>query len=226
MTMLEGATPEAPTLGHVLLDQVDPGDAVRATRVKGLDILPADAGLADAAMLLADHLGREKRLRIALQELTSDYDFAVVDGAPHLNLVTINVLNAVDDLIVPVDAGLYSLAGLGRLQGTVDQVKRYLDNPRLRIAGLLLTRTHNNRATKDIAGQLRDAFGGLVYSAAVPHSVRVEEAHARHRSVLEFAPTSAPAKAYESLVKEVLTDGQQHQGGSAASPDADPADAA
>jgi chromosome partitioning protein len=226
LTLLDGAPAEPPTLGHVLLDQVDVMDAVRPTRVPGLDVLPADAQLADAALLLADQMGREKRLRSALADVADRYDFVIADAAPQLNLVIINVLNAVGELVVPVDAGLYSVAGLGRLQETVDQVRRYLDNPELRIAGLLMTRTHNNRATRDIAAQLREAFGPLVYTASVPHSVRVEEAHARHRSVLEFAPTSAPAQAYDALVTEVLNDGQQRKPRRPATRSgADPADA-
>src|SRR4051812_35209972 len=114
-------------------------------------------------LMLAEALGRERRLRAALQSIADDYDALVVGAAPQLNLVTINVRNAVAELVVPVDAGVYSLAGLGRLRETVEQVRRYLDNPTLRIAGLLLTRTHNNRATRDIADQLRAAFGPLVY---------------------------------------------------------------
>jgi chromosome partitioning protein len=211
MTLLDGESGEPPTLGHVLLDEADIKEAIRPTRIRGLDVLPSDAQLADAALLLADRLGRERRLRPALQAISADYDFVVVDAAPQLNLVTINILNAVDELIVPVDAGLYSVAGLSRLQETVEQVRRYLDNPRLKIGGLLMTRTHNNRATRDIADQLRAAFGNLVYREMIPHSVRVEEAHARHRSVIEFAPDSTPAKAYNAFIEEVLNNGQGQQ---------------
>ena len=46
-----------------------------------LNILPADAKLADAALLLADQLGRERRLRSALGGL-DDYDLVVIDAAP------------------------------------------------------------------------------------------------------------------------------------------------
>jgi cellulose biosynthesis protein BcsQ len=72
-----------------------------------------------------------------------------------------------------------------------------------------LVRSHGRaKATRDIESQLRAAFGALVHKAVIPHSVRVEEAHARHRTVLEFAPQSAPAVAYERLLAEVLRDGQ------------------
>src|SRR4051812_24059141 len=94
MTLPDGGTPPTPTLGHVLLDQGDVGDAIRPTRVPGLDVLPSDAQLADAALLLSDQMGREKRLRSALESVAGGYDFAVIDSAPQMSLVTVNILNA------------------------------------------------------------------------------------------------------------------------------------
>ena len=216
MTMLDGAAADPPTLGDVLLDRATADEAIRPTRVDGLDVLPADAGLADAALLLADRIGREHRLRGALGGLDGRYDAVVIDCPPQTSLVVVNVLAAVAELVVPVDAGIYSVAGLGQLQGTVDQVRRYLGNPALRIAGLLLTRTHNNKATRDIAAQMRAAFGPLVYAASIPHSVRVEEAHARNRTVIEFDPKSAPARAYVAFIDEVIGHGPSAEGNHAA----------
>ena len=69
LTMTEGQGGEPPTLGHVLLGQADVEDAIRPTRVDRLDLLPADARLADAALLLADQIGREHRFRRALARL-------------------------------------------------------------------------------------------------------------------------------------------------------------
>jgi chromosome partitioning protein len=122
--------------------------------------------------------------------------------------VKIDLLRYARELLVPVNAGLYAVAGLGRLQETVDQVKRYLDNRELRISGSVLTRAHNNRATKDIEAQFRTVFGPLVHQAVIPHSGRVEEAHARHRAVLEFAPRSTLALAYDRLITQVLGHGE------------------
>jgi chromosome partitioning protein len=96
MTLLDGAPADPPTLGHVLLDQSDVEDAIRPTRVPGLDVLPSDAQLADAALLLSDGMGREKRMRAALEAVAARYDFAVVDSAPQMSLVSVNILNAVD----------------------------------------------------------------------------------------------------------------------------------
>lgn len=223
MTMLDGNPVDGPTLGHVLMDQAKAHEAIRPTRAEGVDIIPADAKLADAALMLGDQLGRERRLRTAMLAVEDDYDLVIVDAAPQLSLVTINVLNYVVELLVPVDAGLYSVAGLGRLQETVDQVQKYLDNRRLRISGLVMTRAHPNRATRDIEAQLRQAFGPLVCKAVIPHSVRVEEAHARHRTILEFAPRSSPGLAYDRLTTEVLGNGES-AGYSESAGHTDPAD--
>jgi chromosome partitioning protein len=224
LTMLDGRSVEPPTLGNVLLDQADVSEAIRTTRVAGLDILPADARLADAALMLADQLGREHRFRRALDRVEGSYDVVLVDCPPALSLVTVNVLAAVAELIVPLDPGIYAVSGLGQLQQSVADVREYLGNRDLRISGLLLTRTHSNRATKDIAEQLRAAYGSLVYRATIPHSVRVEEAHARNLTVAEFAPTSSPALAYDSLVSEILGDGNEQSAGSDPTIGTDPAD--
>lgn len=228
MTLLEGQGAEPPTLGHVLLDQAGAAEAIRTTRLSGLDILPADAQLADAALMLADEMGRERRLREAMRPIAEagSYDAVVIDTAPQLSLVGINVLNFAGELVVPVDAGVYSLAGLNRLEETIGQVRRHLDNKALRILGLILTRTHANRATRDIADQLRAAYGSLVFAASIPHSVKVEESHARNLSVLEFAPRSTPAIAYTQLVSEVLEHGQQRTRNPGAALDTDPSAAA
>ena len=83
---------------------------------------------------------------------------------------------------------------------------------------LVLARVLRNKATKDLERQLREAFGDLVYQTVIPHSVRVEEAHARHRTILEWDPKSPPALAYERLVTEVLKHGRSKRNAVGADP--------
>jgi chromosome partitioning protein len=206
LVMLEGQGAAPPTVADVLLGDVEATAAVRPTRTPGLDLLPSSVALADANVTLAGAIGRETRLRTALEGI--DYDFAVVDTPPTRSLLTVNALVAAGEVMIPVEPGLFSLAGLGALQAAVDDVRRYLQNPGLRIAGILLTRTRNDNVSRDVEGQLRAAFGGLVFKATVPTSVRVEEAHGRFQSVIEFAPRSPGARAYQAVAAEIIAHGR------------------
>lgn len=202
LVLLQGQPAEQPTAAAVLLGEAGVEEAIRPTPTERLDVLPADVGLADANLSLASAIGRETRLRAALDG--AGYDFVVIDTPPTRSLLTINALVAAQEVMIPVEPGLFSLAGLGALQGAIDDVRRYLGNPGLRISGILLTRTRNDSVSRDITAQLRESFGSVVFTATVPTSVKVEEAHGRFQSVIDYAPRSPGAKAYLALAEEII----------------------
>jgi chromosome partitioning protein len=229
LVLLSGQPAEPPTLASVLLGDALAADAVRPTRTPGLDLLPADVSLADASVALANMIGREARLRAALAAVEPSYDFLILDTSPTRSVLTINALTCVAEVLIPVEPGLFSLSGLGQLQAAIEDVRRYLGNHRLRISGIILTRTRNDGVSRDVEAQLRAAFGELVYRTVVPSSVKVEEAHGRFLSVLDYAPRSTGAKAYEALVAEIIAHGRTEigagtaAGGTVATDDADAA---
>lgn len=208
MVLLEGQPAGAPTLAQVLIDEADAAAALRPTRTAGLDLLPSEMLLAHANVALASELGRERRLRRALAGIDAAYDFVVVDTSPQRTLINVNVLNYVGEVLCPVDPGIFSLSGLGKLQDALVEVAQYLDNRALRLAGLVLTRTQRDNLTRDVEAQLRGTFGGLVFRTTIPSSTKVGEAHARFLSVLDYAPRSTGARAYEALVAEIIAHGQ------------------
>ncbi len=209
LIMLGGKTPDEPTLADVLLEQADATDAIRETRIARLEILPADVRVADCTAMLADvEVGRERRLSLALQSVEKRFDFCILDCAAQWNLLTLNCLQACTEVIVPIDPGLFAIAGLGRLQETVDKCRHYLQHPKLAIVSLLMTRVARNRVTRDLEKQLRAAYKTLVSRSVIPSSVAIEEAHASYRTIMEWAPRSPAAKAYGELVTEVLTHGR------------------
>lgn len=208
MVLLEGRPAEAPTLAHVLIDQTDAADAIRPTRTEGLDVLPSDTLLADANVALASELGRERRLKLALEGLDAGYDFVVIDTSPQRTLINVNVLNYVGEVLCPVDPGIFALSGLGTLREAVAEVARYLDNRALRLGGLVLTRTQRDNITRDVEAQLRGTFGELVFRTTIPSTTKIGEAHARFLSVLDYAPRSSGAQAYKALVSEIIGHGQ------------------
>ncbi|MDQ3332513.1 MAG: hypothetical protein M3552_18000 [Planctomycetota bacterium] len=102
----------------------------------------------------------------------------------------------VDDVFVPIDPGYWSLLGVKRLEELVGQIREHLGHQTLRIGGVLLTKVQPTNVARQVERQVREYFG--------PLNVKVEEAHSRGLSVLDYAPESAGAKAYLALAKEVL----------------------
>ena len=208
--LLEGAAPERPTLTEVIMDEVDITEAIRPSRHPKIDIIPATSSLAECTAWLADQIGREQRLRTALQSVEHAYDFAILDTPPALSLVSVNALNAAEELLVPLEAGsFYSILGVAQLQQTIDKIKRHLANPDLHILSLVLQRVMKNRATRELDAQLRTTFGKLVCSTVVPYSSDVPAAEANFRTVSEYAPKSPAAVAFEALVTEVMRHGRK-----------------
>jgi chromosome partitioning protein len=199
----DGQPLTGPSLRHVLLDEVQASEAIASTRIPRLDLLRSDGSLADCSALLAKETGREHRLRRALRALEEKYSLVIIDAPPQLSLISINILKAASELVVPVDAYL-SIVGLGKLRETVAQVQDYLDHPDLTIIGLAIQRAMRNRQSKVLETELRAAYGPLVYQTVIPYAPIVEEATRSLRTVLETASASPVSLAFDKLITEIL----------------------
>lgn len=202
--LLKGEKPRRPSLFEVLTADAEADAAIVSTHFENVDVLPADHMLADANVVLANEVGRERRLCVALEGAADRYDFILVDTAPTRSLLTTNVLTTVEELIVPFNPGIFGVLGLGQLQDDVTQVRRYLGNARLRISGVVITMVERNNVCRDLEDQLRGVFGDLVYETKIPRSVKIEEAHSRHEPVVTYAPASVGAVAYKALTLEII----------------------
>jgi chromosome partitioning protein len=207
--LLRGEKPRRPTLSEVLVGTAEAEHAIVSTVVEDVSILPAETSLADVTVTLAGELGRERRLRVAMEGAEQVFDFVLVDTAPTRSLLTTNVLNYVGEIMIPIAPGLFGVLGLGQLQADVNQVRRFLDNRALRIGGIFLTMTEKNNVGRDLEGQLRELFGEIVFTTKIPRNIKLEEAHSRHESILTYAPKSAGAAAYLALTQEILDHGRE-----------------
>ena len=123
---------------------------------------------------------------------------------PSLGPLTVNALAAADRVLVPVQAEYYALEGLSQLLRSVDLVKARL-NPRLAVAGLLLTMTDSRtRLSGEVAAELRRHFGDLVFRTAVPRSVRLAEAPSHGLPAIAYDRRSAGAEAYWKVAMELV----------------------
>jgi chromosome partitioning protein len=212
-TLMHGAAIEGPTLADVLLRNALADEAIVPTTTPGLDLLPADASLNGAAVALVQELGRDARLRSAMASVDGRWDVCIVDTAPAFSTILANALVFGCEVIVPVEASTYSMLGLVDLTRTINEVKEAYGNESLHLAGLLITRVQRNNVARDIEAGLRERFGELIFKATIPMSSKVEESVSNGQTVLDYAPKSPAALAYDLLVTELISHGKRSKDG-------------
>jgi chromosome partitioning protein len=190
-------------LYDVLMGEVAAEAVARDTAVKGMRVLPASPVLAAAEVEMVAVPQREFKLRQAIESLTDQYDYVLIDCPPSLGILTVNGLVAAHELIIPVQAEFYALEGLGHLVQTVQRVRRGL-NPNLGLMGVLVT-MHNGRTT--LSGQVHDEvkrhFPDKVFDTVIPRNVRLAEAPSFGKPIMQYDGWSKGARSYKALAKEV-----------------------
>ena len=147
---------------------------------------------------------RSGRLRSALSGQSAGYDICFIDCPPSLGLLTLNALAAADTLLVPLQCEFFALEGLSQLLQTVERVQQRF-NPNLGIIGVALTMfDRRNRLTDQVADDVRDCLGSLVFEAVIPRNVRLSEAPSFGAPVNYYDGASRGATAYAELAAELL----------------------
>ncbi|MFN3873129.1 MAG: ParA family protein [Ignavibacterium sp.] len=169
-----------------------------------LDLLPSNINLVGAEIELVDVESREAKLKNALQEINSEYDFILIDCPPSLGLLTLNALTASDSVLIPVQCEYFALEGLGQLLNTINIVKKHF-NPSLSIEGVLLTMFDTRlRLSHQVAEEVRKYFGDKVYNTVIHRNVRISEAPSYGKPIILYDAISSGAKNYMSLAAELL----------------------
>lgn len=199
----EGDAPA--TILEVLLGQVRARDAV--VHAKECDLLCGSYKLS-AVDTIMDLRGQEFLLRAALRDVADRYDVIVLDSPPTLGLLTINILAAADEVIIPALADVFSLQGIGQLYSTVQSVRRKC-NPSLRIVGIVLSRyVERFLINRDLRGAMERAaeqIDSRVFKTVIRESVALREAQAKRQSIFRYHRRSRQAGDYENLVMEYLS---------------------
>lgn len=189
---------------HVLLEELNIQDILQPSAVPNLFVAPSNLDLTGAEVELVGSLGREYRLKRALEKVKTEFDFLIIDSPPSLGLLTINGLCAADSVLIPVQCEYYALEGLTQLNNTIRLVKDNI-NPGLTIEGVLLTMADfRTNLTKEVIQEARDHFKEKVYKTVIPRNIRLTEAPSFGKPIFLYDKDSLGAQKYEELCREIL----------------------
>lgn len=173
-------------------------DLLRGTDVDGLDLLPADFSYRHMDLALDVGKRATRQLRRVLRPIAADYDLAILDCPPSISLVSENVFDASDALLVPLIPTTLSMR-------TFDQLLRFLATEVERtpqVIAFFSMVDRRKRLHRDLVAALPGQYDSIV-SASIPSATSVERMGLERAPVTQFAPRSPGAKAYAELWREM-----------------------
>ncbi len=194
---------------EALSGETDLTEALTETGFENLHLVPASVDLSGLDVELVDDPDRVNRLSALLGEthiadIKAAYDYILIDCPPSLNLLTVNAMVAADSVIVPLQCEFFALEGLTQLLETVRLVQGRL-NPNLKIRGIVLTMfDQRNRLSFQVAEDVRENLGDIVFDTIIPRNVRLSEAPSYAMPALKYDATCAGSRAYTALTQELL----------------------
>jgi chromosome partitioning protein len=201
------AQDRAATSYQALAGESDLVTAIAGTPMANLDLVPASVDLSGIDVELVDDPQRARRLRSLIDArpgVRAAYDYILIDCPPSLNLLTVNAMVAAHAVIVPMQCEFFALEGLSQLLSTVRRVQGAL-NPSLRIHGIVLTMfDQRNRLSSQVANDVRENLGAVVYRTVIPRNVRLSEAPSHALPALLYDPACSGSQAYRALAAELL----------------------
>lgn len=178
----------------VLTGERDVDDAIKATHVDGLDLLPADVTIRGADAALGEAKKPHKQLARVLKTVRGSYDLVILDCPPGLSLLSENVFDAVDVLLVPLIPAPLSLR-------TYDQLVEFLGKvggatPRVAPFFSMVD------GRKRLHAEVRDELAGRtpdVLESWIPATTTIERMGLTRQPVVSTDPSSRAAQAYDDL---------------------------
>jgi len=156
-----------------------------------------------------DSIGKEFLLKEALETVKDYYSYIIIDPPPALGILTINALVSSDFIVIPTQADMYSLIGIGQIFLTIESIRKYC-NRNLKIAGILITRFNGqSNISKELSKMMEETAIKLntkVFNARIRECVAIKEAEAGQVELFSHAPKSNASLDYCEFIKELIGD--------------------
>ncbi len=178
---------------------------ITTTRIPQLDVITANKSLGLFPILEAEDMDPTGRLSRALDSAPEleTYDFILFDAPPSFGALTLNVLRAATEIVIPVPLTYLALDGCAELVRTIGTVRDRYDHPDLHIAMIVPTLYRRTRLANEILDRLKRRFRKEIAHTVVGYHVKIDEAQSRGLSIFEYAPKDRSASVMAELAEEL-----------------------
>jgi len=171
---------------------------IKETDYDRLDIIPADFSYRNMDLRLDETKKPLQRLRKLLKPLTDDYDYVFLDCPPSISLVSENVFQAADVLLVPTIPTTLSLRTLLQLL----EFTREHDLSNLTILPFFSMVDKRRQLHRLVVDHPPENIPRPL-ETFVPYASEVERMGVNQAPIVAYAPHGRAARAYETLWEEL-----------------------
>ncbi|HCG6133242.1 TPA: ParA family protein [Vibrio parahaemolyticus] len=169
------------------------------TELEGMDIIPAHMSLATLDRVMGNRSGMGLILKRALQAVSQDYDYVLIDCPPILGVMMVNALAASDRILIPVQTEFLAMKGLERMIRTLTIMQKSRpDGFKVTIVPTMYDK--RTRASLQTLTQLKTDYPNQVWTSAVPIDTKFRDASLKHLPASHFASGSRGVFAYKQLL--------------------------
>ena len=171
----------------------------------GFDYIPSSPQMEFITQVLVTKVCSEKYLQRILALCADEYDYILLDCPSNGGLMNTNAMTAADYIIIPMECEMYSLQGLSRLQGQMEEVRDML-NPGLRLMGYLRTRMDKRlKMHRDVSAELESRYPDETIPVIIRSSTDLTKISPEYPTVFDYSPDSRGSHDYMELADYVLS---------------------
>lgn len=178
-------------------------NAIQATQLKNTSILKAHVALSTLDRTLGDQPGKGLILRRVAQQLSSSFDYMIVDCPPVLGVMMVNGMVAADTLLIPTQTEHLAMKGLAKMLSTVEAMDESL-TPSFKQLVIPTQFDKRIKACISAFSDMRKKYKNLIWKGYIPIDTKLRDASAQQQSICQYAPNSRACFAYQKLVNEVI----------------------
>ncbi|MBI4209345.1 MAG: ParA family protein [Deltaproteobacteria bacterium] len=185
---------------------LDPSEMILSSRIPGLDLIISNKTLADFPLIIANSEDRHVRLKSKIDTIQG-YDYILFDSPPSLGLITLNILLAVQEIVIPVSLTYFALDGCAEILDTVHQIRTNFHYDALEVSLVVPTLYRNTRMANAVLEKLKEHMGGKISKAILGYNVKIDEAQSHGLTIWEYSPGSSGAQTLAEVAEEIASVG-------------------
>lgn len=176
------------------------------SRIPNLDVVVSNKSLAlFPAWTDPSPIEVERRLarNLDVSRELAVYDFVLFDAPPSFGPLTLSVLLASEEVVVPVPLTFLAVDGFAELLQTIALVHERYGHTKLRLSMVVPTFYRRTRMAHEILEKLTERFPKEIAQTVVGMHVKIDEAQSHGLSIFEYAPRDRGARTMAALAEEL-----------------------